>query len=105
MITKFKIFEGGIYTGGIIVDNDGKKHENLKKLLCIDNRIGSLTDTYNLTIGNNYDVKYYGKWWLIITDDKGDDIYFDDYNVLKNFSTEKSYDDYLIKQNTKKYNL
>ena len=38
MITKFKIFEGEIYTGGILVDNDGKKHEKLKKLLCIDNR-------------------------------------------------------------------
>lgn len=104
MITKFKIFEAGIYKYGFI-DADSKYHHNIDKMLCIDNRIGELEDTYDFTIGKIYNVKRYKTFVIEIIDDKGKIQYFDSNSLFKNFSTDASYDDYLMKKDAGKYNL
>lgn len=104
MIIKFKIFEAGIYKYGFI-DSDSKYHHDIDKMLCIDNHIGELEDTYDFTVGKIYNVKRYKTYIISIVDDKGVEQFFDSDTLFKNFSTDASYDDYLIKKETEKYNL
>lgn len=104
MITKFKIFESGIYKYGII-DAYYNYYKNIEYLLCIDNRIGELEDTYDFTIGRKYKIKRNSPYIISIVDDRDIEQFFNSNSLFKNFSTDSTYDDYLVNRDAKKYNL
>jgi len=102
-----KTFEEGIYSSRekMYVDAYGKIHRNLKKILCIDNHIGELEDTYKLTIGQVYNIRIKELHTISVIDDNGTELFFNPSEISKNFSTSQSLEEYEIKKNTEKFNL
>ena len=99
MITKFKIYERMDQDGNFIFDR------TVTKMLCINNHIGDLEDKYDFTVGKVYDIKGYAPFYMSFIDDKGITQYFSSSEVFMNFSTDQSWEDYLIKKDANKYNI
>ena len=98
MITKFKIFEGTLLWDW--------NELGISKLLCINNRIGELTDEYDLTIGKLYNIdKNSNNNVIVIVDDSGYKIFFDPRLIYRAFSTDQDWEEYQLNQATNKYNL
>lgn len=100
------MFEEGVYSREkIYVDQYDHIHRNLKSMLCINNHIGVLDDKYDFTIGKLYKLKTFEMYGISFIDDNGKEQYFNPSDVSKNFSPEQSYEDYLIKKSTEKFNI
>ena len=102
-----KTFEEGIYNNRekLYIDPEGNKHMNLKRMLCIDNRISELEDVYDLTTGNIYKIKNKNSYMISFIDDNGHELFFNPSEIYKNFSTAQSLEEYEITKNTEKFNL
>lgn len=93
MITKFKLFETALFQ---------------EVMLCVNNRIGELEDTYDLTIGKKYNIfiersALYDIFFVF--DDNNKKRYLELIDIKKLFSDAKNLEEYRMQKDTEKYNL
>ena len=85
--------------------SDGRVFRNLRKMLCINNYIGELTNKYDFTVGKLYDIEEYSPYCISFKDDLGYEQFFEPNRVCKNFSPEQSWEDYQSRVDAKKFGI